>query len=48
MAALCLRLLLGLQRGGGGGGGDDTPPANALTLGGQPLTLNGEYLTLGD
>lgn len=37
-----LTLGLGLSLGGRGGG----VPANVLMLNGQPLTLNGAYLTL--
>lgn len=30
----------------GGGGGGNAIPANALTLNGVPVTLNGSYITL--
>jgi hypothetical protein len=44
-----LRGTVTLPPGGGGGGGvvDPGAPATALTLAGDPLTLGGEFLTVG-
>jgi hypothetical protein len=42
LAITAIRRRLSASPGGGG-----AMPANALTIGGQPLTLAGETLTLG-
>lgn len=47
MAGLSLGLGFGVQRPAAAGQAGTTIPANALTLNGQPLTLNGNYLVLG-
>jgi hypothetical protein len=41
-----LVLILGILAQRGGSSGSSTPP-NALLINGQPLLINGQYLTIG-